>query len=259
MQLEIDHLKRKLRHRQRKGTPSTSDPSFGDDGDSSYRPRSRTPPSESYSCEGDSLLDHKKKSLSCKCLGNDAMNRALNQIAKSPFTCRIEEGKLPRQFTQPTFTLYNGRTGPVEHVNHFNQRMAVPSRNEALMCKMFPSSLGLVAMRWFNSLGVGSIDSFKGLARAFGSRFITCSRVPWPLDSLLSMTMQEGETLKMYLDISWETFNEIDGDFDDVVIRTFKVSLLAKHGLRKSLTGKPVNNVHWLMDRTDKYKRVEKD
>ena len=38
-------------------------------------------------------------------------------------------------------------------------------------------------------------------------------------------------------------FNEIDGDFDDVAIRTFKVSLPAKHGLRKSLTGKPVNNI----------------
>ena len=38
-------------------------------------------------------------------------------------------------------------------------------------------------------------------------------------------------------------FNEINGDFDDVAIRTFKVGLPTKHGLRKSLTGKPVNNV----------------
>ena len=38
-------------------------------------------------------------------------------------------------------------------------------------------------------------------------------------------------------------FNKIDGDFDDVAIRTFKVSLLAEHGLRKSLTGKPANSV----------------
>ena len=30
-------------------------------------------------------------------------------------------------------------------------------------------------------------------------------------------------------------FNEIDGDFDDVAIRTFKVSLYAGHDLRKSL------------------------
>ena len=63
----------------------------------------------------------------------------------------------------------------------------------------------------------------------------------------------------MYLDRYWEMFNEIDGDFDDVSIRTFKVGLLAKHGLRKSLTGKPTSSVHELMDRIGKYKRVEKD
>ena len=38
-------------------------------------------------------------------------------------------------------------------------------------------------------------------------------------------------------------FNEIDGDFDDVAIRIFKVGLPAEHGLRKSLTGKPVTSV----------------
>ena len=38
-------------------------------------------------------------------------------------------------------------------------------------------------------------------------------------------------------------FNEIDGDFDDVAIGIFKVSLPAEHGLRKSLTGKPVTSV----------------
>ena len=54
-------------------------------------------------------------------------------------------------------------------------------------------------------------------------------------------------------------FNEIDGGFDDVAIRTFKVNLPAKHGLRKSLTGKPANNVHQLMNRIDKYKRVEEN
>ena len=69
--------------------------------------------------------------------------------------------------------------------------MVVHSRNEALICKVFPSNLGPVAMRWFDGLGAGSIDSFKELTQAFGSRFITCSRVPRPLDSLLSMIMKE--------------------------------------------------------------------
>ena len=54
-------------------------------------------------------------------------------------------------------------------------------------------------------------------------------------------------------------FNEIEGDFDDVAIRTFKVNLLVEHDLRKSLTKKLVRSVRHLMNRIDKYKWVEED
>jgi len=127
------------------------------------------------------------------------------------------------------------------------------------MRKMFLSSLGLVGMRWFDGLKEGSISSFKELTGAFGARFVTCSRVPRPLDSLLSMTMQKGETLKMYSDRYWEMFNKIDGNFNDVAIRTFKVGLPTEHDLRKSLTRKSVRSVCQLIDRINEYKRVEED
>ena len=100
-------------------------------------------------------------------------------------------------------------------------------------------------VRWF---WTNSIDSFKELTQDFGSRFITCSRVPRPLDSFLSLSMREGETLKVYSDRYWKMYNEIDGDFDDVAISTFKVSLPTEHKLRKFLTSKPVTNVIQLMD-----------
>ena len=192
-------------------------------------------------------------------MGNDALSKALEQISKSPFTRKIEEGRLPRRFTQPTFTLYDGRTDPVEHVSHFNQKMAVHSKNEPLMCKVFPSNLGPVAIRWFDSLRADLVNSFKELTQAFGYRFITYSRVPRPLASLLSLFMREGEALKAYSNRYWEMFNEIDGDFDDMAISTFNLGLPSEHGLRKSLTGKPVSSISQLMDRIDKYKRVEED
>ncbi|XP_075675127.1 uncharacterized protein LOC142644384 [Castanea sativa] len=43
------------------------------------------------------------------------MGKALHQLSKSPFTHKVEKGKLPRHFTQPNFTIYNGRTDPIEH------------------------------------------------------------------------------------------------------------------------------------------------
>ena len=38
-------------------------------------------------------------------------------------------------------------------------------------------------------------------------------------------------------------FNEIDGDFDELAISSFKLGLPIDHGLRKSFTGKPVTSV----------------
>ena len=189
MQLEIDHLKRKLCHARRKRTPSNSDLSSDDGEDACYRRRSRTPPSKSFSYDEECHHKRRYKSPPRKGLGNDAISKALNRISKSPYTHRIERVRLPRRFNQPTFTIYNGRTNPVKHVSHFNQRMAVHSKNKALMCKMFPSSLEPVAMRWFDGLRASSINSIKGLTQAFGSRFINYSRVPRPLDSLLPLSM----------------------------------------------------------------------
>ena len=98
------------------------------------------------------------------------------------------------------FTIYNGRTDSVEHVNHFNQRMVIYLRNKALLYRVLASSLGPVVMKWFDGLGERSINSFQELTRAFGARFVTYSWVPHPLDSLLSMTIRKGEALRTYLD-----------------------------------------------------------
>ena len=54
-------------------------------------------------------------------------------------------------------------------------------------------------------------------------------------------------------------YNEIESNFEDVAISTFKSGLPTEHGLRKFLTGKCVTSLRQLMDRIDKYKRVKKN
>ena len=54
-------------------------------------------------------------------------------------------------------------------------------------------------------------------------------------------------------------YNEMYSNFEDIAISTFKSGLPTEHGLRKSLTGKLVTNLHQVIDRIDKYKRVEED
>ena len=144
--------------------------------------------------------------------------------------------------------MYNGRIDLVEHVSQFKQKMAIHSQDKALLCRVFLSSLGLIPMKWFDGLMTNSISSFKKLTQSFCSRFITCSRVLQLLDSLLSMSIREGKSMKAYSERYWEMFNKIDGDFNEVAVKTFKVGLPSGYGLRKSLTGKPVTSLRQLMD-----------
>ena len=121
MQREIDELKKKLCRALRRRSSFGSESSSEDTKDVTYRQRSRTPPSETFSGDKEySSYRRKSKSTSHKGLGNKAMNEALSQVAKSPFTRWIEGANLPRRFNQPTFSLYNGQTNPMEHVSHFN-------------------------------------------------------------------------------------------------------------------------------------------
>ena len=99
MQRAIDELKKKLRRARRRRSSPESESSSEDTNDATYRQRSRTPPSETFSGHEEySGRRHKNKSPAHKGLGNKAMNEALSQVAKSPFTRRIEGASLPRQF-----------------------------------------------------------------------------------------------------------------------------------------------------------------
>lgn len=55
----------------------------------------------------------------------DSISKAQNWISQSPFSEEIEKIDLPKRFTRPTFTIYNGKTDSVEHVSHYNQSMAI--------------------------------------------------------------------------------------------------------------------------------------
>ena len=108
MQREIDELKRELRHAWRRHSPPSSEPSSKETDSTSYRRRSRTLPSETFSYEEEHHHRRRYKSPPCKGLGKDAMNKALSQFSKLPFTRNIEDASLPRRFHRPIFTIYNG-------------------------------------------------------------------------------------------------------------------------------------------------------
>lgn len=95
LQREIADLKRELRHARRERSPSCSEPSTEESDGNSYRRRSRTPPSKTFSYEEEHRHRRKRRSSTSRGLGNDAMNKALSQISKSPFTRNIDDTTHP--------------------------------------------------------------------------------------------------------------------------------------------------------------------
>ena len=99
MQREINNLKRKLRHAQRRQSHPSPDMPHDDEDDDDYSQRSRTPLSETFFHKDESYQRRKHRSPSPRGLGHDAMSRALDQLSKSPFTHHIEGATtLPRRF-----------------------------------------------------------------------------------------------------------------------------------------------------------------
>ena len=86
------------------------------------------------------------------------MSRALRRTARY-----IKRALMPSRFTRPSSNFYDGKMDPIKHVNHYIQMMSLHSHNDAFMCKVFPSSLEPIALRWFNRLRKGSIHSFVEL------------------------------------------------------------------------------------------------
>jgi len=166
----------------------------------------------------------------------DAISRALRKTARSPFSDDIKRAEMPSRFTRPPFNCYDGKTNPIEHISHYIQMMSLHTHNDALMCKVFPSSLGPTALRWFN---------------------VTCSQVPQPVDALLYMKMRVGETLSSYANRYWELYNEIGRDNEKVAASTFRMGLPEDSELRESLTKKPLEDMRQLMRRIKEYKRLE--
>ena len=137
--------------------------------------------------------------------------------------------------------------------------MSLHTQNDALMCKVFPSSLKPTALRWFNGLRKGSIHSFAKLIQEFDVRFVTCNQVPQPVDALLSMKMRVGETLCSYASRYWELFNEIIEDNEKIVASTFRMGLPEDSELQESLIRMPPEDMRQLMRRIEQYKCLKDD
>ena len=96
---------------------------------------------------------------------------------------------MPNRFMRPPFNSYVGKTDPVEHVSHYIHMMSLHIHNDTLMCKVFPIESWIHDIKMVQWVTKGFNSQFHRVDSGDCAQFVTCSRVPQPVDALLSIKM----------------------------------------------------------------------
>ena len=104
----------------------------------------------------------------------------------------------PEKFMPSRFTLYDEKLDQRSHVSHVKQMMALWNHLDVLMCRVFPSSLGDLGLKWFDKLLVGSIENFNQLTKSFVARFVINTKGPKGVGSFLTLKKGKNESIWNY-------------------------------------------------------------
>lgn len=114
---------------------------------------------------------------------------------------------------------------PINHVRHYRQTMALYEHDDALMCRIFPSSLDGPALNWYCSLPSNSIHSFIDICSAFIAQYSTYRDMKKGSDYLFTVQMGHMESLKDCIRRSRLESANVENCDDQLAIVAFKQGL----------------------------------
>lgn len=120
--------------------------------------------------------------------------------------------------------MYTEQSKPQEYICQYRSSMGLVTTDEAVLCKAFPRTLSDLALTWFTSLKLGSIDSWLLLEKSFLDKFSTACAIPKTRGDLANMKQRDDETLLEYLERFKKRHYEIDGITQDTAITYFEVA-----------------------------------
>ena len=127
------------------------------------------------------------------------------KISSFPFSEQITTHRFLRKFVMSSFDLYSGAIDPIQHLQHYQDKMVVYSHDELLMSRVFPSSLKRVTSDWFYSLPSHSLRDFEKLKQVFYNQFASSREFKKNINHLLTVKIKPEENLKHYVS-RWLTF-----------------------------------------------------
>ena len=171
------------------------------------------------------LAEMTKKIGGCGRFNNpqDLVVMATRELNKSPFTKWIVDEPKPKDFVVPSFKQFDRKSDLVDHIFNFQQKMALETRNEVILCKVFSTTLVGPALAQFGQLRENSVDSFEDLCTQFIKQYNNNRQQQKTMVDLHCLVQNEDETPQQYLTRFMEVMNMIyDADSVATVVSFIK-------------------------------------
>ena len=175
---------------------------------------------------------------------------------KHPFYDVIVDTPLPDNWRNLTIDKYDGSTDPDEHVAVYTTQISLYTWNDAIMCRVFPTTLKGAALSWFTRLPPLSIDCFDTLVEKFGAQFATSRPHHLTSIALVNIRQEKGESLRMFM----ERFGKVAlgiRNLSPEVTMHHMITALKPGPFADSLCKKPATNLDELRQRASKFMQME--
>ncbi|XP_073022575.1 uncharacterized protein [Primulina eburnea] len=181
---------------------------------------------------------------------------AILPARRSPFTTAILAESLPAGMKIPNLSEFDGTGDPQEHLDRFYAKADLYDISDAAYCKIFRTTLAGRALAWFNKLPSGTIDSLENLTQRFLHQFSINKKYPKTAAYLFTVIQKDGEGLREYVQRFTQAVHEVPHVNHDLLAGIVQQNLRHRK-FKESIAGKPPNSLEELLERAEKYIRIE--
>ncbi|XP_068504166.1 uncharacterized protein [Phaseolus vulgaris] len=134
--------------------------------------------------------------------------------------------------------------------------MSLYTSDDAVLCRVFPTSLKGAALSWFTKLSPNSIDSFATLVAKFETQFATSRPHHVTSIALVGIRQEKGESLRTFVDRFSKVAMSIRNLSPDVAMHHM-LTALRPRPFADNLCMQPADSLDELRKRAAKYMQLE--
>ena len=144
-----------------------------------------------------------------------------------------------QHFSMPKLNMYDRFSGSFDHLMHFHLVMTLESHNDALLCKVFPSSLQSPTLSWFHHLLANSVSLFRMLFKIFTTHYLCSVRRKKSVASLFHIKLDREESILSFMKRFGVAILQLNEVSMDTVIQAIKEAIFPNTHFLNSISLDP--------------------